>query len=229
MTRVEHIGDATLYLGDCLDILPTLDRAHALISDPPYGISTNTDRSHRCARLSKGAMPTDWAPHKAVHGDDQPFDPAALLDFKQVVLWGANHYCDKLPGAPHWLVWDKREGTTPDDNADCELAWTNVRGPARMFRHLWRGLCRRGEENIASGRQAWRLHPTQKPVALMTWCIQQVGTPAVVIDPYMGSGSTGVAAARMGLQFIGVEIDADYFEVCCERINDAYRQQRLFA
>lgn len=223
------IGNATMYLGDCAELLPSLDRSHALISDPPYGIKTDTKRSSRASRLSKGGLPTEWAPYAPVIGDDRPFRPEPLLDFKQVVLWGANHYCDKLPGAPHWLVWDKREGTTPDANADCELAWTNLRGPARIFHHLWRGLCRRGEENVAAGREAWRLHPTQKPVALMSWCIAQAGTPAIVVDPYMGSGSTGVAAVRLGLRFIGVEIDEAYFNIACERIDTAQRQSRLFA
>lgn len=231
MSRIERIGEAILHLADCLEILPTLDRSHALISDPPYGIATNTDRTgRRLGGKSKGLLPThQTAKHEPVIGDDRPFDPAPLLDFEKVILWGGNHYCERLPGSPHWLIWDKREGTGPDDSADCELAWTNLKGPARMYRHLWRGLCRRGEENIAAGRDSWRLHPTQKPVALMVWCIAQAGTPAVVVDPYMGSGSTGVAAARMGLRFIGLEIHPPYFDIACERIDAAYRQQRLFA
>lgn len=217
------IGNATLYLGDCSELLPSLDRSYALISDPPYGIRTNTDRTGRRGKMaSRGALPMVLTTaYEPVRGDDRPFDPAPLLGFKQVVLWGANHYCDRLPGAPHWLAWDKREGTTSDDNADCELAWTNLKGPARLHRQLWRGLCRRGEENIASAKKrlAWRVHPTQKPVALMSWCIAQAGTPPVVIDPYMGSGSTGVAAVRAGLRFIGIELSEQYFNVACERIR----------
>jgi site-specific DNA-methyltransferase (adenine-specific) len=175
--------------------------------------------------MSRGATPTELTTaFRPVAGDDKPFDPAPLLGFKQVILWGANHFCDKLPGRPHWLIWDKREGTTQDDNADCELAWTNLKGPARIHRQLWRGMCRKGEENIAAGRNSWRLHPTQKPIDLMSWCISQAGMPHTVIDPYMGSGSTGVAAVRLGLKFIGVEVDEEYFEIACGRIEDAQRQ-----
>lgn len=224
-----EIGNAILYLGDCAAVLPDCDSTAALVSDPPYGIKTDTARSRRSKRVSKGGMPVNWEPYKPVAGDDRPFDPAPLLRFQQVILWGANHYCDRLPGSPHWLIWDKREGTTPDDNADCEIAWSNLRGPARVFRHLWRGLCRKGEENIAAGRDAWRLHPTQKPIALMSWCIEQAKMPDTVIDPYMGSGSTGVAAVRLGKRFIGMEIDEGYFCIACKRIEQAQKQTRLFA
>lgn len=229
--RVETIGTATLYLGDCAAVLPSLEAASAVISDPPYGIGTNTDRTGpRRGGLSHGATPTKATiAFRPVHGDDRPFNPSSLLVFKQVILWGANHYCQLLPGAPHWLIWDKRVGTPPDDSADCELAWTNIKGPARMHRQLWRGLCREGEENIAAGRSAWRLHPTQKPVALMSWCISQAGMPTSIIDPYMGSGTTGVAAVRLGLQFTGCEIDEQYFDIACGRIEAAQAQLGLFA
>lgn len=226
---VEVIGNATLHLGNCLDVLPRFPADAALISDPPYGIGTNTDRTgRRKGGLSHGPTPTmaDKS-YRPIHGDNKPFDPSPLLGFEKVILWGGNHFCQHLSGAPHWLVWDKRIGTTPDDSADCELAWTNLKGPARMHRQLWRGLCREGEENIASGRASWRLHPTQKPVALMSWCIEQAGMPQTVADPYMGSGSTGVAAVRLGLQFVGCEIDRQYFDIACERINDAQRQLSL--
>ena len=167
----------------------------------------------------------DFAP---VYGDDKPFDPAPWLLIAPVcILWGANHYSGRLPGTPHWLVWDKREGTGSDDNADCEIAWTNLRGPARMHRQLWRGICRRGEENISGG--AWRVHPTQKPIELMRWCIAQAGNPEMILDPYMGAGSTGVAAMQAGRKFIGIEIERKYFDIACERIENAQRQERLFA
>lgn len=229
--RVETIGTATLYLADCSTLLSVIDTSAAVISDPPYGIGTNTDRrGRRGKRMSHGATPTELTTHfKPVEGDDKPFDPAPLLGFKTVILWGANHYCDKLPGRSHWLVWDKREGTTPDDSADCEMAWTNLKGPARMHRQLWRGMCRRGEENISKATNNWKVHPTQKPADLMRWCIEQAGTPASIVDPYMGSGTTGVAAVRLGLQFTGIEIDEQYFEIACERIKAAQSQARLFA
>lgn len=227
------IGNATLYLGDCREVLPTLDNGHAVISDPPYGICTNTDRTGRRGQLaSHGMLPRELTiAYSPIIGDDSPFDPAHLLGFKTVVLWGANHYCHRLPGSSHWLVWDKREHMSSDDNADCELAWTNIRGPARMHRQLWRGLYRRGEENIsrARGTLSWHAHPTQKPVDLMSWCIAQAGKPLTVIDPYMGSGATGVAAVRAGVKFIGIEIDPSYFEIAKQRIEIEQSQRRLFA
>jgi site-specific DNA-methyltransferase (adenine-specific) len=229
--RKEVIGNATLYLADCLTVAADVAHADAVITDPPYGINVNTDRTGRRGKLmSHGATPTELTTaYKPIAGDDRPFDPAPWLGFPIAILWGANHYCHKLPGKPHWLVWDKREGTTPDDNADCELAWSNIKGPARMYRHLWRGMARRGEENISAGKSAWRLHPAQKPVALMGWCIAQAGNPQTILDPYMGSGTTGVAAVRLGLNFIGVELDPDYFDVACERIAAELNQERLFA
>lgn len=231
--KVETVGNATLYLGDSREILPSLDRSFALISDPPYGIRTNTDRRGRRGQLaSHGLLPTELTiAYDPIIGDDAPFDPEHLLTFKTIVLWGANHYCHKLPGAPHWLVWDKREHTSSDDSADCEMAWTNLKGPARMHRQLWRGLCRRGEENIAKARGtlSWRVHPTQKPVDLMSWCIAQAGKPDTVVDPYMGSGTTGVAAVRASLNFIGIEIDPKYFDIAMQRIESEQSQKRLFA
>jgi site-specific DNA-methyltransferase (adenine-specific) len=222
--RVETIGNATLWLGDCRDLAGKLE-VNAVIADPPYGIKVNT------ARLGtrKGAyVKTLTAPEfDPVIGDDKPFDPSPWLGFDKVILWGANHYSDRVPGSSHWLVWDKRLATGSDDSADCEIAWTNLKGPARMHRQLWRGICRQGEENVSGG--AWREHPTQKPVALMRWCIEQAGRPASILDPYMGSGTTGVAAVSMGLSFTGVEIDPRYFDVACERIEAAQRQGRMFA
>jgi site-specific DNA-methyltransferase (adenine-specific) len=223
--RIETVGNATLYNGDCLEVLPILSGVDAVISDPPYGISVNTARlGTRRGRYVVTLDTPDFAP---VIGDDQPFDPSPWLVFPKVILWGANHYSNRVPGSSHWLVWDKRCGTGRDDNADCEIAWTNLKGPARMHHQLWRGICRQGEENIS--RKVFRSHPTQKPVALMRWCIDQAGAPETILDPYMGSGTTGVAAVTMGKKFIGVEIDTAYFDVALERIEEAQRQQRLFA
>ena len=223
--KVETIGNATLYLGDCLLIAPMLPAVEAIITDPPYGISVNTARlGTRRGRYVVRLDTPDFAP---VIGDDQPFDPSPWLAYPKAILWGANHYSDRVPGSPHWLVWDKRCGTGRDDNADCELAWTNLKGPARMHHQLWRGICRQGEENVS--RKVFRSHPTQKPIALMRWCIDQAGGPESILDPYMGSGTTGIAAVTMGKQFFGVEIDDGYFQVACERIEEAQKQQRLFA
>ena len=228
MSRVETIGKATLYLGDCREILPAIE-ADACITDPPYGVSENTRRSSR-SRSGDGAVPNvgrsvravDWSP---IAGDAQPFDPASTLRFEKVVLCGGNHFASRLPDASKWIVWDKREGGTPDDNADCELIWTNLKGPARLYHQLWRGLICRGEENGAV-----RVHPTQKPVGLFSSLIGhcRLQPESTIVDPYMGSGTCGVAAVRSGHRFIGIEIDPAYFDIAVKRIEDAQRQSDLF-
>src|SRR5690606_34220948 len=134
-------------------IVPQLTGVDALITDPPYGINYQHG-----ARKGGVKLGTDG---EAVIGDDEPFDPSFLLDFETIVLWGANHYADRLPAARGWLVWDKRGGINPNDQSDCELAWTNRLTVARLFHRYWNGG--------GIGEQRW--HPTQKPIALMRWCI----------------------------------------------------------
>ena len=223
--REEVIGDARLILADCHEVELPREGA-AIVSDPPYGVKTNTARGSR-RRTGYFAINGDGCrDFPAIIGDDRPFDPAPWLAWPEVILWGANHYADKLPTGTRWLVWDKRRDVAPDDNGDCELAWTNLRGVIRKHSQLWRGLCREGEENIVNG--VWREHPTQKPVALMAWCVSMVKAQTIV-DPYLGSGTTGVAAVRDGRAFVGCEMHEPYFDVACRRIEQAYRQPRLFA
>jgi site-specific DNA-methyltransferase (adenine-specific) len=213
----ETIGNATLYLGDCLEILPTLPEVGAVISDPPYGIGY----SHGVwAGKLAGATQFD---HHPLKGDDQPFDPSPWVGFDKVVLFGANHYASRLPDSSFWLVWDKRDGIGSNDQADCEMAWVKGKGNARIIRHLWNGMLKQSE------RGEVRYHPTQKPVAVMEWAITQVGAKGTILDPYMWSGTTGVAALKLNLPFIGIEIDPRYFDAACERITNAQRQERLFA
>ena len=224
MSEIITIGDATLYHGDCLEILPTLPKVDAVITDPPYGIAMKwkgVTRLGRKSGLAWGANDTrkqpDW---DDIRGDDVAFDPKPFLDFLQVILWGGNNY--PLPPARGWLVWDKRRDSTPDHHGDAELAWTNLNSVIRVHRQLWRGIVREGEENVAN---CSKYHPTQKPIELMRWCVSM--TAGHVIDPFMGSGTTGVACANLGRKFIGIEIERKYFDIACERIDNAYRQQRL--
>lgn len=224
MSRVEVIGDCTLYLGDCLEILPTLGKVDAVVTDPPYGMSYRSN--HNSGRSGAGALlrrkDGDFTP---IEGDDAPFDPTPWLASSQAILWGANYYCDSLPRGNAWLIWDKLAGKTPvPSGSDVEMAWTSWRGPSRIYEHLWRGIMRAGEENIV---HAAKQHPNQKPAALMTWCVDM--TEGAVLDPYMGSGTTGVACARLGRRFIGIEIEPRYFDIACRRIEEAYKQPRLFA
>jgi site-specific DNA-methyltransferase (adenine-specific)/modification methylase len=179
----------------------------AVITDPPYGKNERTDRKSKGRGHACDAI--DFPP---VYGDDKPFDPSHLLDYPRIVLWGANYYADRLPPMPSWFVWDKRDNVTSDDNADCELAWSNLGGPARLFRHLWKGMIK------ASQQTERRVHPTQKPVALMKWCIEQAKPQGIICDPYMGSGSTVRAAIALGYPVIGIEIEERYCEIAVKRL-----------
>ena len=212
------VTTVTLHLGDCLDVLPTLAADVAIIADPPYGVRART--AYKQNGRSNLAECNDFAP---VYGDDKPFDPSPFLRFEKVILFGANHYCSRLPDASCWLTWDKREGITSNDNADCEMAWTNLGGPSRLFRHMWSGMIK------ASEKDQQRVHPTQKPVALMRWCIEQAklvpGT--LIVDPFMGAGATGIAAVQLGYPFLGCEIVPAYFDIAQRRIVDAQAQLAL--
>ena len=210
-------GGITIYHGDCRTL--TLAEKPALIlADPPYGINQpdyvplkgwNNKTKQRCHATES----IDW---EFVAGDDEPFNPSHLLALQvATILWGANHFADALPVSPSWLVWDKRDGTTPDDNADCELAWSNLGGPLRMYRHLWRGMIKASEQNLR------RTHPTQKPVALMRWCLQRakLAPGALVYDPYMGSGPIAQACKELGYRYIGVELVEQYCDIAARRLQ----------
>lgn len=214
--REEIIGDCRLILGDCLEILPTLGKVDAVVTDPPYGIGyVHSGKGGKLARS------TEFGGVKIV-GDDKPFDPTPFLGFPTVVLFGANHFSEKLPSSSNWLIWDKRDGVCSNDQADCEIAWTNRGGPARLIRHLWNGMLKDSERGVS------RVHPTQKPIAVMEWVIKQVGMPETILDPFMGSGTTGVACAKLGRKFIGIELEPKYFDIACRRIEEAYKQPDMF-
>ena len=220
MTRIETIGDCTLYLGDCRDVLPTLGPVDAVVTDPPYGIG---HKAHSNTARNGWRGKKHYADAK-IHGDDGDFDPAHLLGFPALILWGANHYAQRLPRG-RWLVWNKLGGLEPWDSfSDVEVAWQNTRGSDRIFSLLWKGLAQ--GEKLGGGE---RFHPTMKPIRLMEWCLSFIPDARVVCDPYMGSGTTGVACANLGRSFIGIEREPSYFDIACRRIEEAYRQPRLFA
>ena len=205
MTRVEHIGRATLYLGDCRDILPTLPKVDAVVTDPPYGIGIT--RSNRLA-VSRGMGGKSW-------DDDTPtpeFIAQMVAHGTEAIVWGGNYF--KLPETRCVLVWDKQNDDR--DFADLEMAWTNLDAVARIFRMR--------PMNMDGGK----VHPTQKPVRLMKWCLAKLGNPTTILDPFMGSGSTGVASVQAGLTFTGIERDPEYFDIACKRIEDAQRQGDFF-
>jgi DNA modification methylase len=215
------IGDATLYCGDCMDIFPLIGKVDAVITDPPYGIGlkVKTRSTKQNDAYSGGQFKTDFS---AIHGDDYEFDPTFLLGYP-CILWGANNYARYLPASNGWLVWYKCGGIKGFAMSECEMAWSNILSSTRHFDHLWHGF-KRASEN---GKKVE--HPTQKPIALMAWCIQHAASAETILDPFMGSGTTGVAAIQLGRKFIGIERDPAYFEIACRRIELAVSQGQLFA
>jgi DNA modification methylase len=213
------IGNATLYHGDCLEILPTLPKVDAVVTDPPYGIG-EASKDHK-SRNKLASSPT----YERSEWDDKPADPRVLDLIRAIsstqVIFGGNYF--PLPPAKCWLIWDKVNGE--NDFADAEMAWTNIDGAVRLIRHMWAGMLRDSE------RSTPRQHPTQKPVAVMEWAINKskVATNATILDPFMGSGTTGVACMNLGRKFIGIELEKKYFDIACERIDQAQRQSRMFA
>lgn len=219
MSDPVRIGNAELWLGDCREIDLSSFGVDAVISDPPYGI--NYRSNHNSSRRGKWAK---WSRHEnfsGIIGDDRPIDPKPILDLDvPTVLWGGNYIADQLPPSRCWLIWDKRHGIGPNNQADAEMAWTNLDMPTRIHRQLWSGLLRGGEENVAKQD---KVHPHQKPVDLMAFCFSHIKPkPRTVLDPFMGSASMGIACARLGIRFIGIEMDPAYFDIACERIRDAH-------
>ena len=220
--RKEQIGDATLYCGDCLEILPTLGEVDAVITDVPYGIS----QTHGGLReINYGEWDNKEIAYKAI---------AALPPFETLIAWCRANQISHL--------WDMFA-----DNTNRELVWTKPNPTVMNGQHCFLpaveralytktkgawfgGHCEKSYWHGGVESGIWREHPTQKPIGLMEWCVNCVVRPrGSCLDPFMGSGTTGVACANLGRKFIGIEIEPKYFEIACERIDAAYRQGRLFA
>lgn len=214
--RVETIGDATLYLGDCMEVLPTLGKVDAVITDPPYGLKmqTRSDGGGVCS-ASSGAKVYERSDWDKERPGREIFD-AMLAASDLQIIWGGNYFTDYLPPSQQWLSWDK--GQDGFSLADFELAWSSQDKACRRINYA-RSLA------LKDGKQ----HPTQKPLAVMRWCIEQAGKPKLILDPFMGSGTTGVAAVELGCAFIGIEREPKYFDIACKRIEQAYAQGQLFA
>lgn len=213
----------TIYHGDMREVVAGLPPVGLVCADPPYGGGLEVDYADRfrskAGKWWKNTDRTEQIRHVPVVGDDEPFDPAALLAIKSEhkVLWGANWYANRLPDSGGWWLWDKRGGRRDVTEADWpmgegELAWTDAGKGVRIFRHTWFGLIRDSERGEY-------FHPTQKPVALMQWCIDKSKTEGVVLDPYMGSGTTLVAAKNLRRKAIGIEVDEAYCEIAARRVS----------
>jgi site-specific DNA-methyltransferase (adenine-specific) len=200
------IGNATLYRGDCMDVLPLLDKVDVVITDPPYGLAE---------KLQGGTWGKSF---KGAYKDWDAIAPSNLVDIAlkladKAIVWGGNYFA--LTPSRCWLVWVKRDAVRT--MASCELAWTNFDANAKFF-----------DWTIAATNAERVDHPTQKPLAVMRWCIEQAGNPQSILDPFMGSGTTGVAAMQMGRSFIGIEREPKYFDIACKRIEQAQKQGDFF-
>jgi len=210
--RREVIGDCEMILGDCIEAIETVAPVDLVLTDPPYGIDYGNaggfSEKHGWASR-RGAAEWDKArPSRAI------FD-AMVACSKEQIIWGGNYFTDYLRPTMQWLVWDK--GQRNFSLADCEFAWSSQNKAARIFDYA------RGKA-VLDGKE----HPTQKPVQLMQWCLEFAPKAQTILDPFMGSGTTGVACANLGRKFIGIELDPTYFDIACRRIEEAYKQPRLF-
>jgi DNA modification methylase len=212
IVREEHIGGQRLILGDCLEVMPLLGKVDAVVTDPPYGLA---DLWAGGGGKSKSSWVFD--PKEAQAWDK--FAPEWLPELvggTPAIVWGGNYM--PFPVSRAWLVWDK--GIPDFTTGHSELAWTNLNQPVRNFK-----LC----PNVMTptGADGKKKHPTQKPVALMEWCLGFLPDAKTILDPFMGSGTTLVACQRMGRQGIGIELDPDYFDIACRRVDEAARQPDL--
>ena len=207
--KEERIGGQQLILGDCLEVMSLIGKVDAVVTDPPYGIARDrlkASTSGEWSQLySKQIQWDDAAPSAAV-------DLALSLSRGSGVIWGGNYF--SLKPMRGWLVWDKMQAHS---SGHAELAWTSADIPIRTFSYCRAQLATEGKK-----------HPTQKPVALMEWCLGFLPNAQTILDPFMGSGTTLVACQRLGRQGIGIELDPDYFEIACKRVDEATRQPDLF-
>lgn len=194
-----------IFHGNCADFLLQLPVFDLCLTDPPYGIGEN---AYRVKSRTKQGICTDYGDFS---WDDQPVDRLLLQNVigraLESIVWGGNYFW--MTPSRGWLVWDKQNS---GDFADCELAWTNIKTSVRIFRHMWNGMLRASENHCS------RVHPTQKPIALMKWCLSFAPDAKTVIDPFMGSGSVLVAAKHRGMTAVGIDQEERYCEIAAKRL-----------
>jgi len=206
------IGNCRLINADCQAVMPGLGKVDCVVTDPPYGIDYGNAGGFSAAH--------GWASRRGAAEWDKERPQAEVFNAilaasKEQIIWGGNYFADLLPPSMRWLAWDK--GQRDFSLADMELAWTSQQKAVRVFTYA------RGKA-AQDGKQ----HPTQKPVALMEWCLGFLPNAKTVLDCYMGSGTTGVACVNLGRSFIGIELDPGYFDIAVKRITDAHRQGDFF-
>ena len=210
------MSEVKLILGDCLEVIPSLkNKIDAVITDPPYGMKWSGKITRGKNGTGKIGKTKNYG--KNIINDDRPFDPIPFLNYKNVVIFGFHHFSDKLP-IGSVLVWLKRYDTGFGSFlSDADLAWMKGGNGVYVFRDL-----------SLQGESKNKLHPTQKPLPLMRWVLERASSPGdTILDPFMGSGTTGVACVQNGRNFIGIEISEQYFEIAKKRIHDAQQQIRI--
>lgn len=201
-----------IYHGDCREVLLSLPKVDLVLTDPPYGGKYDTDYT----RFSGGLSPNrNWG--GGIIGDDSPFDPAPWLAFPSVCIWGYQHFAQRVPLGTI-LVWNKKRDTQLGTFlSDGELAWENRGMGVYVYPYVWHGFDRQGEREKV-------LHPTQKPRSLMIWCLSRYPAAHLILDPFMGSGTTLRAAKDLGRQAIGIEIEEKYCEIAANRLRQEVLQ-----
>jgi site-specific DNA-methyltransferase (adenine-specific) len=208
----ETLADGvTVYCADCREVLPTIGKVDAVVTDPPYGIDYG--------RAGGFSASHGWGPWR----ENVPWDQSrpekdifnAILSCSgEQIIWGGNYFTDFLPPTMRWLIWDK--GQREFSLADVEMAWCSQQKAARALTYGRGKAAQDGKE-----------HPTQKPLEVMKWCLGFI-EGQTILDPFMGSGTTGVAAVKLGRKFIGIEIEPKYFDIACRRISEALKQPDMF-
>ena len=202
-------GGITIYHGDSAEIFPTLKVVDFILTDPPYGMEwdTNTDRFSGGSEASKAHRGVGRSLQARIQGDNKPFDPTPWMAAPRVILFGSNHYAAKLPVGTT-LVWIKRlDPAFGSFLSDAEIAWMKGGHGVYCFRDL-----------TMTAEAKGRLHPSQKPISLMKWCIGKAGGKGLILDPFMGSGTTLRAAKDLGRKAIGIEIEEKYCEIAAKRL-----------
>ena len=210
--------------GDCMEYMKTMPDKYVdlCICDPPYGIGEDGSKNHSRGLLAKSKD------YKGFHGGDisaptEDYFKEIRRVSKNQIIWGANHFISRLPiDSSCWIVWDKQNGET--DFADCELAWTSFKTAVRKFEYKWQGMLQQNMRN-----KEIRIHPTQKPVALYEWLLTNYAKQGdKILDTHVGSASSLVACHNLGFEYVGFEIDADYYKMASERLEAVKAQERLF-
>ena len=213
MPYYEHAG-IVIYHGDCREILPGLPKSDLLLTDPPYGIGADADAHKRSGAVQgHGNRRAARRIYEASNWDANPPDAQTIAlirgHAKYQIIFGGNFFA--LPASRCWLVWDKQNAD--NDFADCELAWTNLDKAVRKIAWLWNGFARENNEPRFN-------HPTQKPLGVLKWAIGQAPDRCdTILDPFMGSGTTLVAAKNLGRKAIGIEIEEKYCEIAAKRLS----------